>query len=116
MEGPALLCTPTHSERKQEAASMSVIPGQEVPGRWLLFNAAIIVTIVWIDNHAHYREMVGAKEGSWEALRLHVLRPWRSDGHGVKKGEGNAKLPEGCVLPLGCMGKLVCSKGGLHLI
>lgn len=66
MEGPALSCTPTHSERKQEAACMSVNPRQEVPGRWLLFNAAIIVTIVWIDNHAHYREM--GEEGSWELL------------------------------------------------
>lgn len=35
---------------------MSVIPGQEVPGRWLPFNGVIILTIVWFDNHAHYRE------------------------------------------------------------
>lgn len=48
---------------------MSVIPGQEVPGRWPPFNAAIIVTIVWIDNHAHYREMEGGEEeGSWKLL------------------------------------------------
>lgn len=57
MEGPALSCTPTHSERKQEAALMSVISRQEVPWRCLPFNAAIILTIVWIDNHVHYREM-----------------------------------------------------------
>lgn len=46
MQGPAFSCTPTQLERKQEAAGMSVIPRQEVPGRWLPFNAAIIVTIV----------------------------------------------------------------------
>lgn len=67
MAGPALSCTPTHSERKQEAACMSVIPRQEVPGRWPPFNAAIIVTIVWIDNHTHYGEIRGV-----EALRLLV--------------------------------------------
>lgn len=68
MEGPALSCTPTHSERKQEAARMSVISRQEVPERWLAFNAVIIVTIVWIDNHAHYREM-GGKGRKSEPLR-----------------------------------------------
>lgn len=69
MAGPALSCTPTHSERKQEAARMSVNPRQEVPGRWPPFNAAIIVTIVWIDNHAHYREIGEGKGRKLEALR-----------------------------------------------
>lgn len=36
--------------------------------RWLAFNAVIIVTIVWIDNHAHYREM-GGKGRKSEPLR-----------------------------------------------
>lgn len=115
MEGPALSCTPTHWERKQEAARMSVIPRQEVPGRWPPFNAAIIVTIVWIDNHAHYREMRGEKGRKLEALRLLV---W---GYGLFCGGltdgvkgGNVELRRD-VLPLGCMGKLVCSKR-LHLI
>lgn len=66
MEGPALSCTPTHSERKQEAARVSVILRREVPGKWLPFNAVIIVTIVWIDNHAHYGEMGG--KGSLKLL------------------------------------------------
>lgn len=48
---------------------MSVNPRQEVPGRWPPFNAAIIVTIVWIDNHAHYREIGEGKGRKLEALR-----------------------------------------------
>lgn len=86
---------------------MSVIPRQEVPGRWLLFNVAIIVTIVWIDNHAHYRERDGKKKGR----KLEALRPL-GPGWGDGRGRGG---PQGCVLPPGCMGKLVC-ESGLHLI
>lgn len=74
MEGPALSCTPTHSERKQEAARMSLIPSQEVPGRWPPFNAAIIVTIVWIDNHAHYGEMEGGERAGGKGRKLEALR------------------------------------------
>lgn len=50
---------------------MSVILRQEVPGKWLPFNAVIIVTVVWIDNHTHYRE-IGGKGRKFEALRLLV--------------------------------------------
>lgn len=48
---------------------MSVNPRQEVPGRWPPFNATIIVTIVWIDNHAHYRGTGEGRGRKLEALR-----------------------------------------------
>lgn len=88
---------------------MSVIPGQEVAGRRPAFNAAIILTIVWIDNHAHYREMEGGRGRKWrssQATRLKVCSAevWRTDTQHRRD-----------VLPLGCLGKLVCSKS-LHLI
>lgn len=82
------------------------------------FNAAIIVTIVWIDNHAHYTEMKEGgggrgeeEEGSWKLLG-HVVVPWRSDGAAGLKG-GNEELRGDVSVPPGCMGKLVCSE---HLI
>lgn len=92
---------------------MSVNPRQEVPGRWPPFNAAIIVTIVWIDNHAHYSEMRGEEEGSCKLLGLLVVRPRRSDGQRLKGREHAA--PEGTTLPLGFMGKPDCSEG-FHLM
>lgn len=86
---------------------MSVTARQEVPGRWPPFNAAIIVTIVWIDNHAHYRERWRERRGGrgrkLEALRATRLRPrFVSDGRGG--GEGT-RSSGGMCCRLGCMGK-----------
>lgn len=65
---------------------------------------AIIVTIVWIDNHAHYTEM-GGKGRKFEALRLLVwgprFVPWSSGGM--------------CVAAW-VHGKACFLGGGLHLI
>lgn len=90
---------------------MSVTARQEVPGRWPPFNAAIIVTIVWIDNHAHYRERWrreggGGRGRKLEALRATRLRPrFVSDG----RGEGRERAaPEGCAAAWVAWEKLVC--------
>lgn len=52
--------------RKQSAALSST--GQEVALLMATFLPAIILTIVWIDNHANY----GKKEGSRNLLRVLV--------------------------------------------
>lgn len=65
---------------------MSVIPRQEVPGRWLPFNAAIIVTIVWIDNRAHYGEM-GGKGRKLEGYSFEAADGW-AGGRGARGSGG----------------------------